>query len=286
MHKLTAVHQPRTLDEALALLRQHGAGARALAGGTSVVFSRSAKISQLVDLRQAGLDRVRQEDDGLHVGAMASLTALRTYLESLPPTAALDAASTAGSRILQNHITVGGNCVQIYAWSDLPVALLALGASFVVQGEQTRTLQAHELLAKHPTRVLEQGELVTEVFIPQEPSAGGGSAYIKYTRTDTDHALASAAASLAVAEDGTVARADLAVGAVRSMPQLLEGAAQALVGAAPEQAKLAEVAQQAAQEAKVMADYRATIDYRKQLVAVLLEDALTLALQRATGGAA
>lgn len=282
MKQLTTFLQPGSLEEAQALLREHGERARVLAGGTALVFAKSSRTQVLVDLRAAGLNWLEQREDGLHLGAMTSLTTLRRHLGD-DPSALLEAASQAGSRILQNHITVGGNCVQVYSWSDTPVALLCLGASFVLQGEQQRTVDAATLFAQPPSRLLGQGELLVEVVVPDAPE-GSGSAFLKQIRTDTDHSLASAAAQVTLV-DGKVSEASIAVGAVRGLPQQLSGAAESLVGQAPDEAALAEAGRLAAQEAKVMADYRATTDYRKQLLGVMVEDALSAAVKRAGGAA-
>ncbi len=186
--------------------------------------------------------------------------------------------------MLQNHITVGGNCVGVYAWSDLPVALLALGATFVIEGDARRTLGAEALFAEHPTRALRAGELLCEVVVPAGRLAAG-TAYLKQGRTEMDHALASAAACVSLDGGGQVAEARVAVGAVRGLPQLLAGAAAGLRGQPPTEEHLAAAASRAAQEAKVTADYRATADYRKQLLAALVQDALTAAAARAGGAA-
>ncbi|MGH9260417.1 MAG: FAD binding domain-containing protein, partial [Acidimicrobiales bacterium] len=67
-------HRPATLDEALTLLAEHGADAKPLAGGQSLIPAMNFRLAQpaiLIDL-----DRVRElaflssGDDGLRVGAM------------------------------------------------------------------------------------------------------------------------------------------------------------------------------------------------------------------------
>jgi carbon-monoxide dehydrogenase medium subunit len=119
------------------------------------------------------------------------------------------------------------------------------------------------------------------VVVPPAPAASG-SAYLKFRRTEMDHALASVAAQVCL-DGAEVSRARIVAGAVRGGPQVLAGAAGALQGRAPEPAVLQEVASQAAQEARVAADFRATADYRKQLLATLVEDALAEAVRRAGG---
>jgi CO/xanthine dehydrogenase FAD-binding subunit len=283
MPDLKALYQPRTLAEAISLLEELGDRARPLAGGTTLCLTRSTRIEALVDLSRLGLDRIAEGNDGLHVGSMVTCAALVRHLRGRPPSALSDAAASVGSKILQNHVTVGGNAVMVYAWSDLPVALWCADATFVVQGQARRELSADRFFAEHPTHVLAAGEVLLEVVVPW-PKPGTGSAYLKLGRNATDQALASVAARV-VLEGGVVTAARIAAGAVRAMPQILGTAAMHLVGRAPEDAALLGAARQAAAEAKVTADYRASVDYRRELVSSLVEDALRSALARAGGAA-
>jgi CO/xanthine dehydrogenase FAD-binding subunit len=283
MPELKALYQPGTLAEAQALLEQYGERARPLAGGTSLALSRSSKVDVLVDLSRTGLDGIRLDEDGLHVGAMATCAGLRRFLSRKPLAggeALGDAAGSVGSRILQNHVTVGGNCVMVYAWSDLPVALLALEGEFVIQGRgRTKKLEAEGLFSAHPTRSLAEGELLVEVIVPAT-GAGGASAHLKHCRNAVDQALASASVRLEL-RDGVVRSARVAVGAVRGLPQLLTETSAGLVGKEPDPQSLALAGAAAGREAKVSSDFKASGDFRTQLVAVLVEDALQLAVSRA-----
>ncbi len=69
--------EPRTLDEALAALSQHGDGAKIIAGGTALVLMLQHKLiapQALISLgRVSGLNAIRVEADGLHVGPLALL---------------------------------------------------------------------------------------------------------------------------------------------------------------------------------------------------------------------
>jgi aerobic carbon-monoxide dehydrogenase medium subunit len=283
MPDLKAFYQPRTLAEAIALLEEHGEHARPLAGGTSLSISKSPRVEVLVDLRHLGIDHLEPQEQQLHVGAMVTCTALRRHLATWRPGVLGDAVEQIASRVLQNQITVGGNCVMVFSWSDLPVALWCLDARFVVQRSLRRELSADAFFAEHPTHVLAEGELLAEVIVPR-PQPGEGSAYVKLARNATDQSLASAAALLRVV-DGTIQRARLAVGAVRGLPQLLAGAARHLEGKPPTPALFAEAAAMATSEAKITGDYKASAEYRQQLVSSLIEDGLELALRRAGGAA-
>ena len=277
MTELKAFYQPRSLSEALALLEEHGDRARPLAGGTALTQSRPPRVEVLVDLGRLELDRIEDRGGALGVGAMVTCAGLRRYLRGRAPTMISDAAAAVGSRILQNQVTVGGNCVMVYAWSDLPVVLRCAGARFLVHGHKPRELSAETFFGEHPSRVLGTGELLTAIIIPAAPP-GTGSAYLKLGRNATDHGLASAAAQVTL-ERGQVIEARLAAGAVRGIPQLLS--AVTLQGQLPTDSCLEETARLAAAEAKVTGDYRASAEYRRELLSTLLQDALVLALERA-----
>jgi len=283
MLELKALLQPHSLGEALELLDEHGDTARPLAGGTSLIFSSSHRLEVLVDLSRTGLDGVSGDRDQLRVGAMVTLSRLWAFLKDQEPRALWEAARGAGSRVLQNHITVGGNCVQVYAWSDLPVALLALDARVVIQGREEREFSAREFYNGHPVRKLGRGELLTAVLVPRTPP-GEGSAHVRFVRTRTDHPLVTVAARVRL-DEGGVAEARVAVGAVRGLPQLAHAPGLFLVGKAPDEETLAEAGRRAAQEVKVTADIRITSDYRRHLVQTLVADALGVAARRAGGEA-
>jgi len=286
MPELTEFLRPSSLEEALDLLKERGNRARPLAGGTTLIFSKSSRVDTLVDLRGVGLHGAEVRDDGLHLGAMLSLTGLRRELSgSACPAALLEAAGKAGTRVLQNQITVGGNCVQVYAWSDLPVALLCLGASFVLRGPGgERSVAAEEMFAKAPARTLQDGELLVEVIVPPEGTAAG-SAYQKFTRTDADHSLCSVAAQVSLDESGAVGSARVAAGAVRGLPQLLSADVLALTGQMPAEDTLRQAGERAAKACRITADHRATAGYKQQLLAVMVADMLGEAVKRAGGEA-
>jgi len=81
--------------------------------------------------------------------------------------------------------------------------------------------------------------------------------------------------------DGIVRQARIVVGAVRGLPQLLTEASDSLLGKDPDPHNLSLAAVMAGREAKVSSDFRASAEYRTQLVASLVEDALQLASTRA-----
>jgi carbon-monoxide dehydrogenase medium subunit len=242
-------------------------------------------VEALVDLR--GIDElhaVTADGDDLRIGAMVSCARLwRVRLEQLRPRVLVEAAASVGSRLLQNHVTVGGNCVALYAWSDLPVALLCLRATMVLRGQGgEREVPAEDFFASHPSKALEPGELLVQVRVPAVDRTG--SAYLKFSRNAGDQALASVAARLRL-EEGRATHVSLVAGAVRALPQPLEAAAAALLGEVPDAGLIEAAGAAAAEEVKTVSDFKASAEYRESLVGSLVQDALELAVARAGGAA-
>ncbi len=75
-------YDPRSLDEALALLDRHSDNAKVLAGGQSLMpllNMRLARPSIVVDINQIEeLNYVRASDGGIAIGAIARQRALQT----------------------------------------------------------------------------------------------------------------------------------------------------------------------------------------------------------------
>ena len=282
MKNLAEFQHPTSVEEALALLHARPGEARPLAGGTSLVFAADPKARVLVDLSRAGLQSITLAADGLHLGAMATARAVarsRAVAEAGLPGLA-EAAAACGSRLLQNQITVGGNLVGIYWWSDLPPMLVALGAVARLRSTAgAREVSVEDLVARHPSRLLRPGELLVEVVVPR-PAGGSGNAFLMFGRTAVDYTLCDVAAALEL-DGGVVTAARLAVGGLRPLPARLRAAEAALVGQKPNAAVFAAAAAAAMAEVQVAADLRASPEYRREVCAVLVRRALEAAARRA-----
>jgi CO/xanthine dehydrogenase FAD-binding subunit len=110
---VTAYARPASLDEALALLGADGAAA--FGGGTDLAgqIDRGIRTPDvLVDLRDTGLGGIEKRDDGLRIGATATLAEIAASPLVEPYAALARAASLAASPLLRNAGTVGGNLCQ------------------------------------------------------------------------------------------------------------------------------------------------------------------------------
>ena len=170
-----------SVDEALRILATDG-GAKVIAGGQSLLplmKLRLASAETLVDIgRLTELRGISKLDDGrLAVGA------LTTYAELLDSPAVhygvlRDALPTIGDVQVRNRGTVGGAVAHADPASDLPAALLALGAEIVLQSASgTRTVASNGFFSGPFQTAARHDELVTQVILPA-PLDNAGSAYV------------------------------------------------------------------------------------------------------------
>jgi carbon-monoxide dehydrogenase medium subunit len=211
------------LDDALMALRDYGAEARVLAGGTDLFVSMKDGLASpryLVDVKHIReLRRITVGDDGsLTIGACVTVNQILD-LKSLPRgmDALRQAASWLGTNQVRNRATVGGNLCNASPACDLAPALLVLGATVrVSSAEGERVLDLKDLFKCPKQTCLAAHELVTQVVVPPAPETK--SAFMKRQRI-RGHDLAVVNAAAAVDGEGEL---KMAVGAVAPRPLLLD----------------------------------------------------------------
>lgn len=250
-------YQPaHSIPQALALLEQEDA--LALAGGQSLVPMlnfRFARPSVLVDLNPVSeLNYVRSSGGGLRIGAMTRQSTLeRSELVARGWPVLLEAVRQVAHPAIRNRGTIGGSVAQGDPKAELPVGLTALDARFHVDSVRgTRTLAAAELFRGPMMTALEPDELLTEIELPAPPPSAR-MAFLEYSRTHGDFALAGAA--IVVAPGGHAAVALLGAGPAPVRATDCERAVAA--GAAPA-------------EAAELAGVLVTDDYQRALITTLV----------------
>ena len=276
---------PSTLDEVVALLRQHGDGVRLLAGGHSLIPLMKLRLAQpghIVDLRRvAALRGVRRESGALVIGAMTTHAELAKHPDVRDAAPIIvDAASHIGDPQVRNRGTIGGSLAHADPGADLPSVMLATGASLVVAGPTgTRTIAADDFFVDMYTTALAPNELLTEIRVPL-PAARGGGAYVKHAHPATRFAVVGVAATIELERlSNRVQRVRVAVTGFGGKPLRGIAAEEALVGQSLTDEAIAGAAQRLADAgaaATAVAD-----EYKAQLARVYAERALRAAAERA-----
>ncbi|MFC7052046.1 FAD binding domain-containing protein [Hansschlegelia quercus] len=172
--------RPASVDEALGLLAKPGAVA--LAGGQSLLpmlADRSVSAGLVVDIgRLPDLKRIDVADGLLTIGAAVTLTAAMCSKVSEAAPLLSEAILSVGSAAVRNRGTLVGNLVRASPNSELPSAVVALGATLALTSlDGERTLAAEDFfLGAHET-ALAPGELVTALRIPTASPNASVSAF-------------------------------------------------------------------------------------------------------------
>lgn len=277
---------PHSIAEAVALLESHGANARVLAGGTDLLVQMRSGLrpAVLVDVKRIPeLQALRFEKEECVIGAAHSAAALREHpdLRERWP-GVVEAAELIGSEQIQGRASLGGNLCNASPAADTVPALVAAAARCEIAGPGGRRFVAAEDFCLGPgENALAPGELLVALRLPL-PAPRSADAYLRLIpRSEMDIAVAGAGVSLALDAQGRIAAARIALGAVAPRVLLLEELGRALVGAAPDEAALARVAEAARAAVRPIDDKRGTVEYRRHVAGVLARRALAIAARRA-----
>ena len=285
---LTAMRyaSPTTVAEAVELLASDSE-ARVFAGATDLIPQIRAgrpEPSAMIDLKRIErMCAISSDGSSFTVGA-ATPTADICAHDGLAPAfpGLVEASGLIGSDQIQSRSTWGGNLANASPAADTPPSLIVNDARAVIAGPGgERTVPVAEIATGPGATSLGPGELIVE-FELDEPPARTADAYLRLIpRTEMDIAVVGAAVRVTLNEDGTVAAAAIALGAVAPTVVRVPEAEAALVGHEASGEALAAVDAAAAAAASPIDDKRGTVAYRRQVAGVLARRAVSIAAERA-----
>ena len=278
----------KDVGHAVALLGEHGAGAKLLAGGTDLLVELKFATHGpeiIVDISRVDeLKNITVIDEGLRIGALvthAELMRSRIIRDMFPALA--DAAHSIGAVQTRNLGTLGGNLMTCVPSMDSGPTLMALDArvTYVSRRGHSQAPLADLFVAPRKTS-LAPDELLTAIIIPKA-NLGKPVAFQKFgLRKGQALALVNAAAAFWVDRDkNSFVQPRIALGAVAPTVIRATRSEAFLEGKTISDEAMAEAGRIAASEAKPISDFRASADYRRELIAVLTKRALESAYARA-----
>jgi aerobic carbon-monoxide dehydrogenase medium subunit len=262
---------PRSLDEAISLLREGGDEAKVLAGGQSLVplmKLRFASPELIVDINNVpGLGYHRADPDGtLRIGALCRHVDLERsdLLKAAQPTMAA-AAPLIADPIVRNRGTLVGSLCHADPQGDWASVVLALGGAIVAQGPGgRRTIPAADFVTGPFQNVLEPDEIAVEAVIPAAKGTRAGG-YLKLERRVGDFATVGVAVAIETSGE-TVTRAGIALTGVGGSTIGATAAADALVGSPLTELTIGQAADLAAEVARPRTDHRGSAEYKRHMV--------------------
>jgi len=264
---------PSSVDAAIAELRTGAPGeVVVLGGGTDLAFDLDRAGSsprRVVSLRRLPWRTLDWNGAVLTVGSTLPLRTLECDPEvGRRHPGLLQAIRAVGSVPLRHRATLGGNLGRAAPASDLLPILLALDAEVDLVGPTgSRSVPVDRFLVGSRSTALAPGELIRSVRFP-EPRP---SAYLwQRVRPANDISQVAAAAAFSPS-DG---RWRLSVGGVPPRAVRLSDAESALRSPTPSEAEVRPVVERAARGLRIATDQRASEEYRRHVVTVLLERAV------------
>lgn len=274
---------PTTVEGALAALAQARGPARLIAGGTDLLLDlqqgRQPPVDTLVDVtRIPELGEIQLEEHCLYLGAAVTLATLLQHEELAHHARCLvEACRLIGGPQVRNVATIGGNVAHALPAADGTIALLALDAQAQIASPEGRRWTPLETLFAGPGQAAfnQERELLVGFRFALRHS-GETSAFRRVMRPQ---GVAIAIMNMAVwirwGMRAEIQDVRLAVGAAGPRPLRARRTEEALRGAGLSQPAIAKAIEVLASEARLRTSpHRATADYRRQLLEVLLRRTL------------
>ena len=275
-----------TTDEAFAHLQQHGAEARVLAGGQSLIPAmrfRLARPAVLVDINSlTDLGHVRISDQVLAIGAIARDSDIERapWIGERRWSLIHDASRVVADPVVRQMGTVVGSLCHNDPAGDWTAVALASRATVVVRGKAgTRRVPIDAFLVDSFATAVGDGEMAlgAEFPVPDDRTAGS---YQKVERKVGDFATAAAAVQVSLNADGTIRAAGVALSAAGPTAVRVTDAERVLAGQTPTAALIQAAAAAASKASVPQADLRGSVEYKKHLAGALVARGLRQALAR------
>ena len=277
---------PRTLQEAVRILKKYKEEAKVLAGGHSLIPLMKLRLSNpqvVVDLKhlRPKLAYIKVVGKTVRIGALTRHAEIEhsDVLKKVVPIMPA-AAEWIGDMQVKNMGTIGGSLAHADPAADWPVVTLALNATFVANGGAQRKIPATKFFLGPFTTALKPHEILTEIQVPVPPAKHGWS-WKKLKRKAGDYATVSTAAIVVPGKKGEIEDVSIAVGAVHVRPFRATDAEKVLKGEVPTMDLIREAAEKAAAMSEPSADLRGSVEYKRELTKVFVRRALVEACERA-----
>jgi aerobic carbon-monoxide dehydrogenase medium subunit len=282
--------EPASVQEACALLKQHGADAKVFAGGAHLTILMKqglyqpkalVNIKKIPELKGISFD----PKEGLIIGALATHREIETSALVKEKLSVLSQAETEVANIrVRNMGTVGGNLASGEPLTDLSQIFIALDGKLRITGPSgERTIFVEELFLDFYTTSLAEDEIITQVVLPSLPARSG----IEYIRFSSSSVVDKPSAGVAVRltlDKEAVEVVRIVLGCVGPTPVRAKKAEALITGKKFGSELVEEAAASAAHECSPTDDLRGSQEYKRAVVRTLVRRAALSAYEQALAG--
>ncbi len=284
---------PATVAEAIEILERFDGEARVVGGGTDLLVETRRglhkPVTAMVDVTHiAGLGEISLEGDHIVIGCGVTHSQIVKNEQIIERGVCLaESCGVIGGPQVRNVGTLAGNVAHALPAGDGTMGLLALGGEIEVAGvDGTRWMPLQESFKGPGKSFIDRyRQILTRLrFRPTGP--GEGSAHHRVMRPQgLCLPIISMGVRVALDDADVISEARISMGPVGPVPHLAEPAMQALIGGPATASQFARAAEVALQNVELRASkYRATREYREQMVRTFLPVILERAVERARKG--
>jgi CO/xanthine dehydrogenase FAD-binding subunit len=278
-----------TVAEALRVLSSAHGSACIVAGGSDLLLEMQQgnhpPVGTLVDVTE--IDEMCALEicgESLFIGASVTLSRLACSPLIKHHTQALaDAAAVMGNPQVCNMATIGGNVAHALPAADGTISLMALDAQAEVANINGRRMVPLQALFKGPgeSTLVPGFDLLVGFYLPLQEKEQASA----FARRINPQGIALAILNMAIWLErigDRIIDIRLAVGPSGPVPLRMRAAEKVLIGQTPSPEVQARALEELLKETHFRTSpHRATAEYRRHLAGVLLQEALTMAWQRA-----
>ena len=277
-----------TINEAVNALQSENE-ARILAGGQSLIAMMNLRVVYskcLIDINSIEeLDYIVERDDGIAVGALSRLCAIKdsAIVAEFCPLLA-EAQDFIANKTVRNRATIGGNVCHADPAFEIPAVLIVARAVMVISGVGgQRVVDAENFFQGMYTTAVEENELLVEIRVPKIRQ-NAGTAIMEVSSRKGDFGIAVVAAHLEI-EDGICSDVLLVCTGVGPHAVRIDAAEAALRGRTIDDGTIKVAGRAAYESVEPSSDFHADAIYRRELVEILVGRVLRPAAARAVGKA-
>ena len=291
MYDFSALYEATSVQHAVELMQAHPS-AVLIAGGSDVLIKmREGKLAgaELISLYK--LDELREvtmdPDGALRIGPMTSFShatkspLLQQYMPVLG-----EAADTAGGPQLRNIGTLGGNICNGVTSADTASTQVAYDTMLEITGPAgMRKVSIHDFYKGVGKVDLQPGELLTGILIPKESYENCFGYYIKYAmRNAMDIATIGCSVNVVLSADKkTIRRMRISYGVAGPVPMRARSAEAAVNGQPVSEETIELVGKAVLNDVNPRTSWRASAEFRKQIISETARRGLRAAVERAGG---
>ncbi len=286
-------YTPASVAEAVEILERYDGEARVVGGGTDLLVETRRGLHKpvvaMVDVTHIeGLGKISLVDDYIVIGCGVTHSQIVSDARIIEQGACLaESCGVIGGPQVRNVGTLAGNVAHALPAGDGTIGLLALGGEIEVAGADGARWMPLQESFKGPGKsfIDRYRQVLTRLrFRPTGP--GEGSAHHRVMRPQgLCLPIISMGVRVALDDDDAITDARISMGPVGPVPYLAEPAMEVLVGGPATASQYAKATEDALENVELRASkYRATREYREQMVRTFLPAILERAVERARRG--